>query len=78
MNTREIALPGDEWKKRVYFHHAGRPGSDTWTLAWELHSQNPTMVRFICICKMFYLGSSFYLLNIFLQPMKCLIRLPLN
>ncbi|CAH0551656.1 unnamed protein product [Brassicogethes aeneus] len=44
INSKEIALPGDEWKKRVYFHHTGYPGGATWTLAWELHSKDPTMV----------------------------------
>ncbi|XP_003557025.1 39S ribosomal protein L13, mitochondrial [Glycine max] len=44
INTREIALPGDEWVKRVYFHHTGYPGGASWTLAWELHSKDPTLV----------------------------------
>ncbi|XP_074034374.1 mitochondrial ribosomal protein L13 [Leptinotarsa decemlineata] len=44
INTADIALPGDEWKKRVYFHHTGYPGGATWTLAWELHNKDPTMV----------------------------------
>ncbi|KAJ8937315.1 hypothetical protein NQ314_011954 [Rhamnusium bicolor] len=44
INSAEIALPGDEWKKRVYFHHTGYPGGATWTLAWDLHSKDPTMV----------------------------------
>lgn len=44
INSRDIALPGDEWKKRVYFHHTGYPGGATWTLAWELHEKDPTMV----------------------------------
>lgn len=44
INSKEIALPGDEWKKRAYFHHTGYPGGATWTLAWDLHSKDPTMV----------------------------------
>lgn len=44
INTAEIALPGEEWKKRAYFHHTGYPGGATWTLAWELHEKDPTMV----------------------------------
>ena len=44
INTSEIALPGDEWKKRAYFHHTGYPGGATWTLAWELHSKDPTLI----------------------------------
>uniref|UniRef100_A0A0A9WGX2 39S ribosomal protein L13, mitochondrial n=2 Tax=Lygus hesperus TaxID=30085 RepID=A0A0A9WGX2_LYGHE len=43
-NTQDIALPGDEWKKRVYFHHTGYPGGASWTLAWELHEKDPTMI----------------------------------
>ena len=44
INTSEIALPGDEWKKRAYFHHTGFPGGASWTLAWELHQKDPTLV----------------------------------
>ncbi|XP_069682457.1 large ribosomal subunit protein uL13m [Periplaneta americana] len=44
INSRDIALLGDEWRKRVYFHHTGYPGGATWTLAWELHDKDPTMI----------------------------------
>ncbi|XP_052867512.1 39S ribosomal protein L13, mitochondrial [Anopheles cruzii] len=44
INTSEIALPGDEWKKRAYFHHTGYAGGASWTLAWELHEKDPTMI----------------------------------
>ncbi|KAL3285515.1 hypothetical protein HHI36_000046 [Cryptolaemus montrouzieri] len=44
INSKYIALPGDEWKKRVYFHHTGYPGGASWTLAWELHTKDPTMI----------------------------------
>ena len=44
INTSEIALPGDEWKKRVYFHHTGYSGGASWTLAWELHKKDPKMI----------------------------------
>uniref|UniRef100_A0A0V0G8W0 Putative mitochondrial ribosomal protein l13 n=1 Tax=Triatoma dimidiata TaxID=72491 RepID=A0A0V0G8W0_TRIDM len=44
INSKDIALPGDEWRKRVYFHHTGYPGGASWTLAWELHSKDPTMI----------------------------------
>uniref|UniRef100_A0A8D8XXI1 39S ribosomal protein L13, mitochondrial n=2 Tax=Cacopsylla melanoneura TaxID=428564 RepID=A0A8D8XXI1_9HEMI len=43
-NTRHIALPGYEWKKRAYFHHTGYPKGASWTLAWQLHEINPTLV----------------------------------
>ncbi|XP_003707823.1 mitochondrial ribosomal protein L13 isoform X1 [Megachile rotundata] len=44
INSKHIALRGDEWQKRVYFHHTGYHGGATWTLAWELHSKDPTMI----------------------------------
>ncbi|KAL1513961.1 hypothetical protein ABEB36_003297 [Hypothenemus hampei] len=46
INSAEIALPGDEWTKRVYFHHTGYPGGATWTLAWELHTKDPKMILY--------------------------------
>lgn len=45
INSADIALPEEEWKKRVYFHHTGYPGGASWTLAWELHNKDPTMVK---------------------------------
>ncbi|KAH0535616.1 hypothetical protein KQX54_017694 [Cotesia glomerata] len=44
INSKDIALRGDEWKKRVYFHHTTYHSGDTWTLAWELHRKNKTMI----------------------------------
>lgn len=45
INSKEVALPGDEWEKRVYFHHTGYPrGGATWTLAHELHKKDPTLI----------------------------------
>jgi len=44
INSKEIALRGDEWRKRVYFHHNTYHGGATWTLAWELHHKDPTLV----------------------------------
>lgn len=44
INSADIALPGDEWKKRVYFHHTGYPGGASWTLAWQLHNKDPVLV----------------------------------
>lgn len=44
INSRHIALPGSEWRWRAYFHHTGYPGGATWTMAWELHEKDPTMV----------------------------------
>lgn len=47
INTADVALPGDEWKKRVYFHHTGYPGGASWTLAWQLHEKDPKMVNYL-------------------------------
>lgn len=44
INSKEIALRGDEWRKRVYFHHTTYHGGATWTLAWELHNKDPTLI----------------------------------
>lgn len=44
INSKHIALPGDEWRRRAYFHHTGYPGGATWTMAWELHEKDPTMI----------------------------------
>ncbi|CAL8135423.1 unnamed protein product [Orchesella dallaii] len=44
INSQDIAMRGDEWYYRVYFHHTGYPGGATWTKAWELHKKDPTMI----------------------------------
>lgn len=44
INSKEIALRGDEWRKRVYFHHTTYIRGASWTLAWELHTKDPTMI----------------------------------
>ncbi|CAH0401388.1 unnamed protein product [Chilo suppressalis] len=44
INSREIALRGEDWRRRAYFHHTGYPGGASWTLAWELHNKDPTMI----------------------------------
>ncbi|KAJ8686740.1 hypothetical protein QAD02_022534 [Eretmocerus hayati] len=44
INSRDIALRGDEWQMRVYFHHTTYHGGASWTKAWELHKKDPTMV----------------------------------
>lgn len=49
MNSKFIAMRGNEWRKRVYYHHTGYAKGDTWTLAWELHGKDPTMVRVLGI-----------------------------
>ncbi|KAL7288131.1 39S ribosomal protein L13, mitochondrial [Trichogramma pretiosum] len=44
INSSEIALRGDEWQMRVYFHHDTYHGGASWTKAWELHKKDPTMI----------------------------------
>ncbi|XP_011496961.1 PREDICTED: 39S ribosomal protein L13, mitochondrial [Ceratosolen solmsi marchali] len=44
INSNEIALRGDEWIRRVYFHHTTYPQGASWTKAWELHKKDPTMI----------------------------------
>ncbi|XP_076236276.1 mitochondrial ribosomal protein L13 [Calliopsis andreniformis] len=44
INSKDIALRGDEWQKRVYFHHTTYHGGASWTLAWEVHEKDPTMI----------------------------------
>lgn len=44
INSEDIALRGDEWQMRVYFHHNTFHGGASWTRAWELHKKDPTMV----------------------------------
>lgn len=54
INSKDIALRGDDWQKRMYFHHTGYARGATYTLAWELHSKDPTMVLFLIYQKNFY------------------------
>ncbi|XP_031623214.1 39S ribosomal protein L13, mitochondrial [Contarinia nasturtii] len=49
INTSKIALPGDEWTKRVYLHHTGYAGGATWTLAHELHEKDKTKVMWYAV-----------------------------
>ncbi|XP_015597498.1 39S ribosomal protein L13, mitochondrial [Cephus cinctus] len=44
INSYDIALRGDEWRRRAYFHHTGYHGGASWTMAWEVHKKNPTMI----------------------------------
>ncbi|XP_065210802.1 large ribosomal subunit protein uL13m [Planococcus citri] len=44
INSRQVALPGEEWRWRVYFHDTGYAKGKTYTRAWELHDRDPTMI----------------------------------
>lgn len=59
INTSKIAMPGDEWSKRVYFHHTGYAGGATWTLAHELHEKDKTKVSKYGISKPFRIRLEF-------------------
>ncbi|XP_058804658.1 large ribosomal subunit protein uL13m [Phymastichus coffea] len=44
INSQDIALKGNEWEMRVYFHHNTYHRGASWTKAWELHKKDPTMI----------------------------------
>jgi len=51
VNSRHVALLGQEWQIRVYYHHTGYPGAHRassggkhWIPAWQLHARDPTLV----------------------------------
>ena len=44
INTRDIALRGDDWKYNIYFHHTGYAKGASYTPAWEMHKKNPIYV----------------------------------
>lgn len=71
INTQEIALLGDEWRKRAYFHHTGYPGGASWTLAWQLHDKNPTMVSYLSSILMNN-DKQILILSIFINLLKVL------
>lgn len=45
INTKEIALPGQEWRWRAYYHHTLYKKGASYTRAWELHDKDPTLVN---------------------------------
>uniref|UniRef100_T1JJD7 39S ribosomal protein L13, mitochondrial n=1 Tax=Strigamia maritima TaxID=126957 RepID=T1JJD7_STRMM len=53
INTRHVAMPGEEWRRRVYFHHTGYPRGASWTLAYELHEKDPTLVFYKAVYREF-------------------------
>lgn len=53
INSREIALPGEEWRWRVYFHNTGYAKGKSYTRAWELHDRDPTLVS-TCVSVAFF------------------------
>ncbi|XP_065561539.1 large ribosomal subunit protein uL13m-like [Artemia franciscana] len=44
INTRDIALRGDDWKYNIYFHHTGYAKGASYTPAWEMHKKNPIYI----------------------------------
>ena len=48
-NARHISMPGDEWRKRYYFHHSHYSGGKKWTPAHQLHRLDPNLVLYKAI-----------------------------
>ena len=48
VNSAHIALPGDEWERRAYYHHSGFAKGASWTVAYKVHENDPTMVSNEC------------------------------
>lgn len=46
INTKELSLPDDEWRWRMYYHHTRYARGRTWSAAYELHLNDPTIVLY--------------------------------
>ncbi|KAL5016036.1 hypothetical protein ScPMuIL_005625 [Solemya velum] len=44
INTADVAMREDYWRKFKYFHHTRYPGGFSVTSAWRLHELDPTKV----------------------------------
>ncbi|KAG1714847.1 39S ribosomal protein L13, mitochondrial [Nymphon striatum] len=51
INTKDIALPNDEWKNRMYYHHTGYKDGASWTSAWEIHRKDDTKILWKAVYK---------------------------
>ena len=47
----EIAMPQEEWRWRMYYHHSLYAKGRTWASAYELHLRDPTVVMYKAIYK---------------------------
>ncbi|XP_071837839.1 large ribosomal subunit protein uL13m-like [Apostichopus japonicus] len=41
-NTRHIAMDGEDWVRKKYYHHTGYPKGFSATPAYEVHANDPT------------------------------------
>lgn len=46
INTKDLAMPDDEWRYRMYYHHSRFARGRTWAPAFELHLNDPTIVLY--------------------------------
>lgn len=51
MNARHVAMPDEEWRHRMYYHHTHYAGGKHWVAAHELHQKDPTLVLYKAIYK---------------------------
>lgn len=46
INTKQLSMPDDEWRYRMYYHHSRYAKGRTWSPAFELHYNDPTIVMY--------------------------------
>lgn len=46
INTKELSLPDDEWRYRMFYHHTRYARGRTWANATELHLNDPTILLY--------------------------------
>lgn len=46
VNTKQLSLPDEEWRHRMYYHHSRYARGRTWSPAFELHINDPTIVLY--------------------------------
>ncbi|XP_054711599.1 39S ribosomal protein L13, mitochondrial-like [Uloborus diversus] len=51
INTEKIAMPGTEWRYRMYRHHTMYAQGETFTPAWELQNRDATKVMWKAVYK---------------------------
>merc|ERR1712226_469529 len=44
VNTKEVAMADELWRKQSYFHDTRYIGGKSWTSAWRMHDVDPTMI----------------------------------
>lgn len=52
INTKQLSLPDDEWRWRMYYHHTRYARGRTWAAAYELHLNDPTIVLYKACSKL--------------------------